>query len=377
MTFSYSIENIVKESKKDFLKKIVEEFESSLYPDLVEIYSPLPFFINELIEGLTHHGTDNIPRLYYFIQTKKVHKDAIPFKKALKGLKIIRNVFLDICLKNVPEQDMNKVYTDMVSYFDEIEERFMFDMEDYFKYANNDTLRDRIIKAHKMAIIGKLTSYVAHEFNNILTVTKNWAQLGLLEKDEIIRNKAFNGIVSSSERGSRLTKSILNFSRRAEMEPCKININDFIDEILVIVEKKLIKDGIDLKKAYGTVPEITVDKFKLREALFNILVNACASLTGSVKKIIVATSLKEDKVEITFSDTGEGIGFEYQDKIYEPFFTTKLLNKDEIGWSTGIGMGITIAYDIIKGHGGEINIQSEQGKGTDFTIYLPVNKEGS
>jgi signal transduction histidine kinase len=89
-----------------------------------------------------------------------------------------------------------------------------------------------------MAIIGKLTSYVAHEFNNILTVTKNWAQLGLLEKDEIIRNKAFNGIVSSSERGSRLTKSILNFSRRAEMEPCKININDFIDEILVIVEKK-------------------------------------------------------------------------------------------------------------------------------------------
>jgi hypothetical protein len=133
MTFSYSIENIVKESKKDFLKKIVEEFESSLYPDLVEIYSPLPFFINELIEGLTHHGTDNIPRLYYFIQTKKVHKDAIPFKKALKGLKIIRNVFLDICLKNVPEQDMNKsIQTG--TYFDEIEERFSLIWK-LFKYA--------------------------------------------------------------------------------------------------------------------------------------------------------------------------------------------------------------------------------------------------
>jgi len=374
MTFSYSIENIVKESKKDFLKKIVEEFEASIYPDLVEIYSPLPFFINELIEGLTHAGTDNIPRLYYFIQTKRTHRDSIPFKKALKGLKIIRNVFLDMCLKHVPEEDINKVYINMVTFFDAIEEKFMTDLEDYFKYANNDTLRDRIIKAHKMAIIGKLTSYVAHEFNNILTVTKNWAQLGLIEKDETIRNKAFNGIVSSSERGSRLTKSILNFSRRAEMEPCQININEFIDEILVIIEKKLIKDGIDLKKSYGDVPEITVDKFKLREALFNILINACASLTGSVKKIIVATSLKEDKIEITFSDTGEGIGFEYQDKIYEPFFTTKLLNKDEIDWSTGIGMGITIAYDIIKGHGGEINIQSEQGKGTDFTVYLPVDK---
>jgi signal transduction histidine kinase len=376
MTFSYSIEHIVKESKEDFLKKIVEDFESSSYPDLTEIYSPLPFFINELIEGLIHPVSDNFPHLYYFIQTKKNHRDNISFKKALKGLKIIRNVFLEICLKNVPEKDMNKFYMNIISFFDEIEEMFMIDLEDYFKYANNDTLRDRIIKAHKLAIIGKLTSYVAHEFNNILTVTKNWAQLGLIEKDEAVRNKAFSGIVSSSERGSRLTKSILNFSRRAEFEPCQININEFIDEILVIIEKKLIKDGIDLKKSYGNVPEITVDKFKLREALFNILINACASLTGSVKKIIVATSVKEDRIEITFSDTGEGIGFEYKDKIYEPFFTTKLLNKDEIDWSTGIGMGVTIAYDIIKDHGGEISVKSEEGRGTDFTVYLPVNKQG-
>jgi len=358
--------NKLKESKKEILKKIVQNFEASEYPELVDIFSPMPYFISQLIDGLM---SNEKPRLYRFFKREDFRPS---FKIILTGFKIIRSVFLQICQDNLPHNELKDTYDKIITSFDDIEIKFISDIEEYFKYASNDILMEKVMKAHKMALIGKLTGYMAYELNNILTVTKNWAHMGLSDKDEAVRAKAFSGILGSSERGAKLTRNILSFSKKMKLEPSSININDFIEEMLLIIEKKLIKEGITIEKCYGPIPEIVTDKFKLREALFNILLNACSSLTGPMKKIIVTTNVKDNNVEIIFSDTGEGIETENQEKIYEPFFSTKILENKEIEWGTGLGMGIPIANSIIKKQGGQVNINSQQGKGTDFKVYLPI-----
>ncbi len=231
-----------------------------------------------------------------------------------------------------------------------------------------------MLSAHKKAVIGKLSGYIAHEFNNILTVVKNWAQLGLIEEEGDIRKKAFDGIVKSSNRASLLTKSILSFYRRMNSGNTTINLNEFIDLLLVGIDKKLTKEGIVIEKSYGEVSEFSGDKFRLEEAIFNILINACDSLRGEEKKITIITSEKDGYAEIIISDTGEGISEENQEKLFDPFFTTRNTDEREYLFSTGIGLGLTIAYNVIKSHGGNIKVESICGRGSDFKVYFPLMK---
>ena len=351
--------------KKDIINKIRQEFNSCNSPELIKLYHPLPDFFQILEDSFSSEKskTDSINKIYQFFQ-KNISPP--PMDITIKGIKIIKNIYLD---HYITEIDKNTLI-EFISFFEDIETKIV-DTELLWS-KNNQLFCKKIIKNHKMALIGKLSGHIAHEYNNLLTIIKNWAQLGLIEKDDDIRNKALNIILKSSERSSELTKSLLHFYRRMTPEKEQININELVDNLLISIRKKISKDEIKIEKNFNDVPLITGDRFTLNEALFNLFLNASDALKEKEKKITIITSEEDKYVKISFIDTGEGIPEKNKRKIFEPFFSTREIDDLNNAVTTGIGLGLTIADNIIKIHNGKIEIESNENKGSQVTVYLPI-----
>jgi len=364
---------ILTKIEEEFLKVSTDKLENSLYPEFIHVFSPFNYFIKLLFDNLIDRLYLNKKRddtLYVFIGT---NSESLPAEHIFKGLKILRNTFLELFIDIIEDRPEN-THMAILSFFDELEIEVISNSVKSLCRIKDEEFLKRMLGVHKKAVIGKLSGYIAHEFNNILTVVKNWAQLGLIEEGEDIRRKAFDGIVKSSNRASLLTRSILNFYRRMNSGNTTIKLYELIELLLVGIDKKLTKEGIVIEKSYGDVSEFSGDKFRLEEAIFNILINACDSLKGEEKKITIITCEKDGYAEVIISDTGEGISEENQKKMFDPFFTTRNTDEGEYLFSTGIGLGLTIAYDIIKSHGGNIKVESACGRGSDFKVYLPLMK---
>jgi len=173
-------------------------------------------------------------------------------------------------------------------------------------------------------------------------------------------------MVKETDRARTIVRQLLNFGRESVIKPLKININQPVTEI---AESLLAQDafkGIDLALACAdNLPEVYADPAQLGQVVLNILLNAIHATTPP-GRIEVRTRLADDKhVDILFSDTGKGIPAENLHRIFDPFFTTKSASK-------GTGLGLAVSYGIIKKHGGSIDVESTEGKGTTFTVRLPI-----
>lgn len=231
----------------------------------------------------------------------------------------------------------------------------------------------QIIQANKMSAVATLANGVSHEFNNILAGISSWAQIALSQKDEKVYEKALENIKKSSDKGAKLVKGLQDYATT----PYDVNasftltdINILIDNLLEMFKAQFENNNITLEINYGDIPGIYVNKRGIEEVFINIITNARDSLDGKEGKIIINTFIKNKLIGIKISDTGTGIPMEELHKIFEPFFTTK--GSLGVGKIPGTGLGLYISYGIIRNHGGNILVQSEHGKGSTFTVYLPV-----
>jgi PAS domain S-box-containing protein len=242
-------------------------------------------------------------------------------------------------------------------------------------------LESSLLQAQKMESLGLLTSHIVHDFNNLLSGIMGYASL--LEKkiaDDPKLKKYVSTIINSSERASTLIGQLLNFSRKKLAEKEIININDLIRESLDFLSMSLKTIHFDVQ-LYPSQILLQADKTKISQTLINLFVNAKDAVetsprpTITIKTSLVAISNQKNLLDgryalIQISDNGSGISRENLNKIFEPFFTTK-------GQGRGTGQGLAIVQEIIRDYNGRIEVESEIGRGSTFSILLPVLEKES
>lgn len=261
---------------------------------------------------------------------------------------------------------------------------------------------NQLVHSEKMASLGQLTAGVAHEINNpvnfvmanvkplrndisdILEVMKKYEETinsSSLSKEFTVVDKLkedleysflieeietlLKGIEEGGKRTADIVKGLRNFSRLDENEMKPANVNEGIESTLLMLQNDF-KNRIEINKDYGNIPELFCYPGKLNQVFMNILSNAGQAIENQ-GHIFIKTYNDENNIYISIKDTGRGMTEETKKKIFDPFFTTKDVGK-------GTGLGLSISYGIVKDHNGEIKVNSEIGKGTEFLIALPLKQ---
>jgi len=232
-------------------------------------------------------------------------------------------------------------------------------------------LQARLAQVERLAAIGELTSTTTHEFNNLLMTILNYAKMGLRNKDEASRDKAFARILDAANRGAKITSTVLGLARNrsGEMEPT--NLVPLIQDTLVLLERELQKYRVAVETQFEEVPFVMAAGNQIQRLMLNLLTNARQAIgeVGTIR-IRIAYEAKSNSVVLTVRDSGSGISAENLPKIFEPFFTTKS-GPDSSG-KGGTGLGLSACKDIVDQHHGRIRVESTIGRGTSFSIRFPA-----
>jgi signal transduction histidine kinase len=234
-------------------------------------------------------------------------------------------------------------------------------------------LQQQLVQTQKLAALGELVSTTTHEFNNVLMTILNYARMGLRHKDEATRNKALEKILAATQRASKITSTILAVARNRSGNFEPTGLKQLIEDTLVLMERELTKYRIAVETQLPDVPDVLAMGNQIQQVLLNLLINA-RQATPSCGRILIRLEHDRaaDMVDLVVRDTGCGIPPEKLPRIFEPFFTTKS-GPDETG-KGGTGLGLASCRQIIEAHHGRIRVESTVGKGTQFTIKLPVAK---
>ena len=234
--------------------------------------------------------------------------------------------------------------------------------------------QEQLLQERKLAAVGTLTSGIAHELNNplnniSLTVESLIEELDELNKEESI--EMLHEVLGEVERASSLVKNLLEFSRRKKSQAFElIDLADIIDATIRLVQNQLTLSNIRLKKHIPeNIPKINGNSDSLKQVFVNLFFNAIQAMPEGGSLTVVVSQGARGFVSVQVADTGVGIPRDVMDRIFDPFYTTKPVG-------IGTGLGLSIVYGIVKKHGGHIEVQSEQGKGTTFTVFLPAVDEG-
>ena len=232
--------------------------------------------------------------------------------------------------------------------------------------ALRDT-QEQLLPSEKLAAMGRLTSQIAHELNNPLYGIMNTLELLKTEiPPENRRRKILEMALSETVRLSDLLRRMLSFSKPDQEERHPVDINSILDEILLLHEKQLRENNINMVATLADgLGLVNASKNQLRQVFLNMVANARDAMPNG-GTFTAVTKGDEEKVVIELADTGTGIKTEHLDKIFDSFFTTKSEVK-------GVGLGLSVCYGFIKDHGGDIEVKSRVGSGTTFTITLPVH----
>jgi len=232
-------------------------------------------------------------------------------------------------------------------------------------------LQEEVMNARRLESIGTLASGIAHDFNNLIMAIQGHAEFLLMEhKDDAQTAESLDRIIRSCSNGSTLTRSLLGFARRQKLSMDNISVGDFVRDVLGLCQRSygsrlLIELSPELeKKAPGGPLMIHGCYSALSHCLLNILNNARDAMASS-GKIQIKGERKGNEVVLTVTDTGCGICKNDLPNIFDPFFTTK-------GKGEGTGLGLSMVQGIMQQHGGTINIQSVEKKGTTVTLTWPA-----
>ncbi|MGR3294611.1 MAG: sensor histidine kinase, partial [Candidatus Scalindua sp.] len=231
-------------------------------------------------------------------------------------------------------------------------------------------LEEKLRITYKMSSLGRLTAGVFHEILNPLNIISSYAQLLLFQGKWSSKTEGdLKKILEEVNRIVKITDNLLSFSRRKELNAEKVKINSLLGKVISIVEPEMKLENIEVFKEFDEgVPEVIINRDELRQVFLNLIHNAYYAMADGGRLTISTQSIKKQGklfVRTIFTDTGCGIPTEHLDKVFEPFYTSKKEGE-------GTGLGLSISYGIIDNHGGELNVDSEEGKGTTFTVDLPA-----
>jgi len=230
------------------------------------------------------------------------------------------------------------------------------------------TTQAQLFHSEKLATMGQLASSMAHEIHNPLAVISGEAQL-LLVGGQVYDAQTvefLNDIVKQCKRAEEITDRLLNFSRAPkDAKPVPLDVNEIVTDSLKLVEHQVKMESVELvRRLADGLPVVLGNRTQIQEIFLNLSLNACQAMKEQEgARLEVASSRNGKFVEVIFRDNGPGISREHIRRIFDPFFTTK---------STGTGLGLFICDRIIREHQGKIVVESEMGKGTTFTVRLPI-----
>lgn len=297
-----------------------------------------------------------------------------PVKELMAGTRRVANGDLDYRLPVRSSDELgalaasfNKMTAEVAGVQAEIEERVRL------KTAELEQAHTAVLRSEKLASIGKLAATVAHEINNPLFGILTYARLILrqVEKTEIDAKDEVSEQLRTIERESRrcgdLVKNLLTFARQAPSHKDARDARTLVDRAVALVRHKLELQNIELvEQAPEEAPPVLCDGAQIQQVILVLLVNAAEAMPQG-GRLEVATEIdpEGDHVRVRVRDSGMGIPPDILPQIFEPFFTTK---EDQ----QRTGLGLAVARSIVEQHGGEISVRSEPGKGTEFTVSLPV-----
>ena len=263
----------------------------------------------------------------------------------------------DLSASIIYDEEGNEIVS--IGIFKDLRERLRMERE-------LQKTQQALLQSEKLAAMGRLTSQIAHELNNPIYGIMNTLELLKTEvPPESKRRRILELSLSETQRLSEMLRNMLSFSKPEEEKRRPIKINDLVEGILLVMEKQMREANINVETYFDNeIPEIMASTNQMRQVMLNVIKNAKEAMPKG-GTLTARTSQEDDKVLIRIQDTGMGIPEEIRDKIFEAFFTTKQKVK-------GVGLGLSVCYGIIKDHGGEIKVDSEEEKGTTFIISLPV-----
>jgi two-component system NtrC family sensor kinase len=233
-----------------------------------------------------------------------------------------------------------------------------------------ETLRrvqQELLHKEKLASVGQLAAGVAHEINNPLGTILLFAGVlskGLPENDP--RHDDLNMIMHETTRCKNIVADLLNFARQQEILAQETDVHALLEQVIDRIGRQPNWAQVEIVRQFSPdVPAIQADPAQLQQVFINLLNNAAEAMEGRGTITLITRPMDAHWVEIKVSDTGCGIPAENLDKLFSPFFTTKPAGQ-------GTGLGLSIVYGIVKMHRGQVIVQSEVGKGTTFTITLPI-----
>ena len=232
--------------------------------------------------------------------------------------------------------------------------------------------KSKLIQSNKLSSLGEIATGIAHEINQplqVICIHADMCQESLRKQNYGSVDKSFHIILSQVERIEKIVKQVGSFARDSELDQYTHEVPATIFEnVINIVINQFNQESVELRQILpASLPSILCNKTQIEQVLVNLLINAKDAVEGCEEKIVfIKAHDKQGKLYIEVSDTGSGIELAKLDDVFTPFYTTKALGK-------GTGLGLSISYSIIHQHKGELEVTSEIGKGSTFTIILPLN----
>jgi two-component system, NtrC family, sensor kinase len=233
-----------------------------------------------------------------------------------------------------------------------------------------ESRQEQLVQSRKIASLGTLSAGIAHEINNPLNNISLILESMLEEGDELGGEECrrlLQDATDQADRASDIVKNLLEFSRASHPKPEDVNLEELIDKTARLVRNELSLHHITFtNEVKESLPKVRMEKGGLQQVLLNLFMNSIQAMDGGGElKVVLGRAETTDEARIDVIDTGPGIPADIQDQIFDPFFTTK---KEGIG----TGLGLSVSYNIIAKNGGRMELESELGKGTCFSIFLPL-----
>ncbi len=234
--------------------------------------------------------------------------------------------------------------------------------------------QEHLLQARKIAALGTFTAGIAHELNNPINNIYLTAETYMEEYEETMDEEAkemMGDILAQAERAGDIVKNLLDFSRTERPSFVSLDPLEIVHSTVALLKNQLSLAGIKLQSEFREgLPHVRGNLRNMQQVFMNLLLNSMQAMPdGGVLCVAVKTD-SQDHVRFDIQDTGSGIPPEVLDHIFEPFYTTK-------GVGRGTGLGLAVVYSIVQRHGGRIEVKSEPGKGTTFSVILPTAREAT
>jgi len=308
--------------------------------------------------------------------TKRIGKGDLEYKLNIHTKDEIGNLAAHF---NEMTEKLKQTTTSITTLNNEISARKMLEDELYQHRNNLQQLvkekslnltksNEQLLHSEKLAAIGKLAASLAHEFNNPICGIKNTLELvantNINDKDKELVVLA----IKECRRMAELVRKLKDFNRPSSEITSSVNLREVIEDILLLTGKKLTERNITVENNYAdNLPTIKAVNDQIKQVFLNLIQNAEEAIVNGNGKISITTDRRDSNVLICIKDNGSGIPPQFMNNIFEPFFTSKAA-------VNGSGLGLSVCHGIVKKFRGYINVESQVGIGTTFTVTFPADK---